>query len=144
MSLLICISLAFLIPVAESPLFMGVFVLGLAVTRAFILSEATTWFSLLLFLIYVGGMLVAFAYFLALCPNQSVSFSPAFILPLGIALFFLQDSPSYQVSQSLEILEIYRENNFSTFIILGIVLLLAIVRVVKIVSRSAGALRPLN
>lgn len=37
--------------------------------------------------------------------------------------------------------DIYKALNFSTLIILAVVLFLAIVRVVKIVSRSAGALR---
>jgi len=129
-------------PVAESPLFMGMFVLGLSIVRAFIISEASSWLALLLFLIYVGGMLVTFAYFLALCPNQSVSLTPIIIIPITFAFIFFQNYPRYQVSCSLEVYSIYRALNLRTFIILGLVLFLAIVRVVKIVSRSSGALRP--
>lgn len=42
MSLLICVILAFLIPVAESPFLIGALVLSLSVVRAFILSESRT------------------------------------------------------------------------------------------------------
>lgn len=142
MSLLICIVFAFLIPMAESPLFIGVFVLGISVVRAFIISEARTWLALILLLIYVGGMLVTLAYLLALCPNQSVVLTPVVVFPVSLAFIFLQDSPGYQVEKSFEVCDIYRRYNLRTFIMLGLILFLAIVRVVKMVSLSAGALRP--
>lgn len=140
-SLLICITLAFLMPVAESPFYMGALVLRLSIVRAFILREATTWLALILFLIYVGGMLVTLAYLLALCPNQEVAFSPAILIPIILALFLLQDKNIQPIVKSWEVTDIYKTLNFSTLIILAVVLFLAIVRVVKIVSRSAGALR---
>ena len=144
MSLFICICLAFLMPIAESPFLIGVFVLGISIVRALIISEARSWLALLLFLIYVGGMLVTFAYFLALCPNQSVVFTPVVVFPLTLAFIFLQDCPGYQLKKSLEVYDIYRRVNLVSLVILGLILFLAIVRVVKIVRRSAGALRPLT
>lgn len=142
MSLLICVILAFLIPVAESPFLIGALVLSLSVVRAFILSESRTWFALLLFLIYVGGILVTFAYFLALCPNQSVVFTPVLIFPVTLGFLFFQERASYQSQKTLEVYDIYKEYNTVTLVCLSLVLFLAIVRVVKMVSRSAGALRP--
>ena len=87
---------------------------------------------------------MAFSYFLALCPNQPVVFTPAIIFPVALSFFFFESFPRYQVSKSLEVFEIYRSLNLVSLIVLVVVLLLAIVRVVKIVSRSAGALRPLT
>ncbi len=142
MSLLICVTISFLMPIAESPLLIGALVLIMSVVRALILSEARTWLALLLLLIYVGGMLVTFSYLLALCPNQSVRLTPFLIFPVIIALIFLQERANYESQKSFEVLDIYRELNFMTLILLGVVLFLAIVRVVKIVRRSAGALRP--
>ena len=87
-------------------------------------------------------MLVTFSYLLALCPNQSARLTPFLIFPVIIALIFLQERANYESQKSFEVLDIYRELNFMTLILLGVVLFLAIVRVVKIVRRSAGALRP--
>ena len=42
MSLLICVSLAFLMPITESPLFIGALVLRMSVARALIMSNART------------------------------------------------------------------------------------------------------
>ena len=42
MSLLICVTISFLMPIAESPLLIGALVLIMSVVRALILSEART------------------------------------------------------------------------------------------------------
>ena len=74
---------------AESPFHMGVLILVLAVTGSVIVASGRTWFALILFLMYVGGMLVTLAYFLALCPNQLIRLGAVAVVPLlGLALFF--------------------------------------------------------
>lgn len=130
-------------PLAESPLLIGGFVLGLSVVRAFIISEARTWLAILLFLMYVGGILVTLSYFLALCPNQSVRFTPFLIMPIGIRFLFVGALPNYQITNSFEVCDIYKSYNITSLIVLRIVLFLAMVRVVKMVRRSSGALRAL-
>nr|BDC91901.1 NADH dehydrogenase subunit 6 [Armandia sp. GK-2021] len=142
MSLFICISMSFLLSVVASPFHVGALVLGLSVVSAIILSSATTWFSLILLLMYVGGMLVTFAYFLALCPNQIMGLSPMMVVPFLFGLMLLSSLNSLFVVKSEEMCNIYEVQNFVIFIILGVVLFLAMVSVVKMVSRPFGALRP--
>lgn len=142
MSLFICISMSFLLSVVASPFHVGALVLGLSVVSAVILSGATTWFSLILLLIYVGGMLVTFAYFLALCPNQIIGLSPIIVVPFLFRLMLLRGLNSFFIVKREEMCSIYEVQNFVIFIILGVVLFLAMVRVVKMVRRPFGALRP--
>jgi len=56
-----------------SPIRLGATVLCSAVFVASSLTLISTgWFGLITFIIYVGGMLVIFAYFAALQPNQHI------------------------------------------------------------------------
>lgn len=142
MSLFICITIAFLLPVVESPFQVGVLVLGLSIIGAIILSAVTTWLALILFLMYVGGILVTFAYFLALCPNQVIRFKPVMLVPFMFGFIFFYSPIVFPVTEAVEICDIYDNQNFTVLVVLGLVLLFAIVRVVKIVSRPLGALRP--
>lgn len=144
MSLLICIRIAFLLPAAESPFQMGVLVLALSVVSAVILRAVTSWLALILFLMYVGGILVTFAYLLALCPNQVIGIRPIMVVPLLLGVGLLQDMRVSPVVTGVEVRDIYDYQNLVVLIMLGLVLLFAMVSVVKIVSRPLGALRPLT
>lgn len=139
-----CVVLSLVMSVVESPLYIGASVLVLSLFGAFILSKARTWFSLILFLIYVGGMLVSFAYFLALCPNQSVTFSFLLGLPVIIAEPFLFVAYTPPVVNRVEVVDLYIDLNQACFVFSVFVLFIAMVRVVKIVRRRSGALRPFH
>ena len=87
-------------------------------------------------------MLVTLAYFLALCPNQLIRMSPIVLVPLFFLAFVFSGFPVQRVINRVEMREVYRPFNFGILVVLILSLFFAIVRVVKVVSRSAGALRP--
>jgi len=128
----------------ESPFYIGASVFMLSLIRALIVGKARTWFALILFIIYVGGMLVRLAYFLALCPNQSVTFSFFLGVPLIIAgpLLLMAHVPG--VVDEVEVVDLYIDVNQECLILSVLVLLIAMLRVVKIVRRRSGALRPFH
>src|SRR6218665_841994 len=77
--MLIIITTTFTLYLASTPIILGANILIIslllsAVFASFIRSR----FAFLVFLIYVGGILVMFAYFLALTPNQQISYSNNF------------------------------------------------------------------
>jgi ABC-type Na+ efflux pump permease subunit len=98
----------------------------------------------------VGGILVMFAYFIALSPNQQISYSK--ILPVGalsiLTLIILSFSFNLKVTSIDRFIQgnviLYISKNAPILIILALILLLAIIIVVKITNRSTGPLRPFN
>jgi len=42
--------------------------------RIYIRLALASWIGILVFLVYLGGLMVVFAYFLAICPNQKIEF----------------------------------------------------------------------
>lgn len=131
------------------PLRRGISILLIALSVSFLVaSYLSSWFGLLIFLIYVGGLLVIFAYFSSINPNQQLEFLKilSFIL-LGLLYcratfsFFLPTSISISPTSPFILFLISWPN---TFILLGLggVLFLALIIVVKITSLSDGPLRP--
>lgn len=115
-----------------------------------ILFSLSTWFGILLFLIYIGGILVIFSYFVAIAPNFELRLKFIFsssILYFFILFIFLQKFTDYI---SIIIINFSAKNIYSLFesfnililISLGIFLFLALVIVVKVSNRSSGPLRP--
>lgn len=155
----VAISRAFLLPLIAQPLRLG---LCIIVSTLFLcrLAAATlsAWYGYILFLIYVGGLLVIFAYVAALSPNVLFSgsgsllfFSILFIFLMGIFYFYpLLDLSSlhyhYNFSESkrLKTYGAQLVSQHSAFILigLGIVLLINLVVVVKICYYQHSSLRP--
>nr|YP_009493557.1 NADH dehydrogenase subunit 6 [Cryptonome barbada]AWN55972.1 NADH dehydrogenase subunit 6 [Cryptonome barbada] len=147
------ISLAFVLSAAITPLTLGLWIL----LFAFIVSLTTanlisSWFGLIIFLIYIGGLLVMFSYFSAITPNQQLELGPLatlstlsfILLSLNIDLFhtsniFNSISLSFIGPPTTSIL---LPSNLLIYLALGAVLFLALVVVVKVSRLSAGPLRP--
>lgn len=73
----------------SSPIALGLIALLIAFTTgAILLSLLTSYFGMLAILVYVGGLLVTFAYFLAICPNQLIAFKTP-ILTFFLSLLIL-------------------------------------------------------
>nr|AVN67924.1 NADH dehydrogenase subunit 6 [Arenivaga sp. B097] len=117
----------------------------------------TFWFSYILFLIFIGGMLVLFIYITSLASNEMFYLSLKAVslnmLWLPIMLLFLTPNNSwdmnlYNMSMNNEIiypmLKLYNYPiNFIT-ITLALYLFLALIVVVKITNISEGPLRKIN
>jgi hypothetical protein len=139
--------------IASSPLNLGIWVLFTAFFISFLLRFwASSWFALLIFLIYIGGILVIFAYFVAISPHQEIRLLPIYIFSI---LLFISLSPlwvKYIILLPHSFIEIkitnwsplYSLSNIIVLLILGIVLFLALILVVKIRNRTTGPLRPFN
>ena len=139
----------------SSPLVLGFLILVLSLLVGyFCCLTYLGWFRFTLFLIYVGGILVIFSYFLAIQPNQKFS-----ITEYGI-LFFILGNLIWHLSSLTEqdyyndfIVEsfysgvwfvslLFSRYNLIVFILLGFVLFLALVSVVKVTNSENSPLRP--
>lgn len=108
----------------------------------------SSWLSFLLFLIYVGGILVIFSYFLAITPNQQKFnnysiFIPFISMLLFIIIFILTvDSWTSYIPILPQLTTIiFTTFNLSSLIILVVVLLFTIVVVIKTCKLEKGPLR---
>lgn len=125
----------------------------------------TFWFSYILFLVFLGGMLVLFIYVASLASNEifSVSINLAVIIILSGLIFLiiiltsdflLLNSPAsfldlLSTDKNLDIynifiFKIYNYTNYIITLIIIIYLLLALVIVANIVTIYEGPLRPLT
>ena len=154
--------LSFLFTRLAHPLSMGLTLLIQTVLISLTagLSTYSYWFSYILFIIFLGGMLVLFIYVTSLASNESFSFSYSvlaisigslfFLLPLTLTWDYFFNSFTAQLPLSSLNIEtsnvfiiswIYRTNliNFTLFII--IYLLLTLIVVVKITNLFKGPFR---
>nr|QIZ12570.1 NADH dehydrogenase subunit 6 [Tonicia forbesii] len=143
----------------KQPLSMGsLILLNSLVMSISIFFEGGSWFSFILFLIYIGGLLVMFAYVTALTPNlifKKSNLGSIFFMMWGGWLVALMYSElvgvKYEVS-SLNFLSMLSYHKlgaslfsfFSLDTIIGLVLILLFVLlcVVKICYTGQGPLRP--
>nr|QNV49173.1 NADH dehydrogenase subunit 6 [Janthinomyia sp. PH-2020] len=124
------------------------------------------WFSYILFLVFLGGMLVLFIYVTSLASNEMFSFSIKLML-ISMMIFFLMMNMVYFFNKNLilqyknlEIQSIYnlnsyiKENSLSLnklynyptnllTILLMIYLLITLIVIVKITKMFKGPLRPM-
>nr|QNE85385.1 NADH dehydrogenase subunit 6 [Platypalpus agilis] len=169
MSFLILIS-SFIFIQMSHPLSMGLMLLMQTMLICVItgLMTKTFWFSYILFLIFLGGMLVLFIYVTSLASNEMFSFSMTlfslsmFILLLSISTIYLLDKtlfiyfiPNNEMTMLNEMSSLIKENsitlnklyNFPTnliTILLIIYLFITLVAIVKITNIFYGPLRPMN
>lgn len=108
----------------------------------------SSWYAFLIFLIYVGGILVIFAYFTASSPNQQYTrvkkILKRIILFFTITILRTITINNFIVivpSKSNQLMRIFTRHNIYTLILITLVLLITIVIVVKLCSRSKGPLR---
>lgn len=148
---LIITRLTFSILISFNPLTLGITILFISLILSISFASAiSSWVSFLIFLIYIGGILVIFSYFVALIPNQNISIlfylsilTFTFIIILSISIILYLSPPIIsQLTNQLNI--IYSILNTPTLIFLAWLLLFTIIVVVKIVTHTKGPLRPFN
>nr|YP_010472663.1 NADH dehydrogenase subunit 6 [Littoraria ardouiniana]UVH65786.1 NADH dehydrogenase subunit 6 [Littoraria ardouiniana] len=157
----ISISSMFLFPLMAQPLSLG---LSIMISTLFLcsLTAATlsAWYGYILFLIYVGGLLVMFAYVAALSPNMLFSGMGPLVFFSLAALFLMSTLYFYPFVDlgSLDYLhkfaskktlkkygtQLVSDHSAFVLIALGIILLINLVVVVKICYYQHSSLRPFD
>jgi len=134
--------------IVSSPIQITLIIIFIALLTAAIFARTiSSWYAFLLFLIYVGGILVMFAYFTATSPNQQIYNSKKILLLIIIRYIISFIRIGYiNYFQSIEsrryqIISLFSSNNSYLLIGITILLLLTIIIVVKLASRSKGPLR---
>nr|YP_010946333.1 NADH dehydrogenase subunit 6 [Anisolampra panfilovi]WGO57051.1 NADH dehydrogenase subunit 6 [Anisolampra panfilovi] len=118
------------------------------------------WFSYVLFLIFLGGMLVLFIYITSLASNEMFIMSTKILLfsiitlPMFLSLykfiipnFINQETLSFLIinnSTSLPLMKLYNQPTSIITIILALYLFLTLIAVVKITNIFKGPLRQHN
>lgn len=149
-------ALAVTLPLIITPITLGIWVFLLAITAAALTALISSrWFRLILFIIYIRGILVIFSYFAATAPNQIIRVSLNYITFFVILIFlyvvifninidflpnlYLRNKPNLN---SFSYLFSISQNNLLLF--LAVLLLIALIFVVKIANRKGGPLRPFS
>lgn len=137
---------ALALPLSSNPLTLGILILLTALLLSSIFaSSISSWLAFLIFLIYIGGILVIFSYFVSVIPNQTLSINQlkfmtiTFIILTILSQWFLL-TPIIKLSTP-QIKLIYTSSNIPMLIFLASTLFLIIVIVVKISSQRKGPLR---
>nr|YP_009572204.1 NADH dehydrogenase subunit 6 [Nassarius conoidalis]AND76360.1 NADH dehydrogenase subunit 6 [Nassarius conoidalis] len=150
-----------LLPLMMQPLSLGLVIMISTLLMCFISAVMlSSWYGYILFLIYVGGLLVMFAYVAALSPNvlfgkgTPMLFFSIMILPLSIIFYFLPlidvSSIGYlSIFNEMKVLKIYgiemvAPQMISILIGLAIILLINLIVVVKICYYQQASLRPFS
>ena len=150
MTLLITCSLSILVAssliLMLAPISLGFWILSLALLISLTIAISSfAWFSLIIFLIYIGGILVIFAYFAALQPNQQMTlkWSPI-VAPLALIVLLKIDKGSILIfiSNPAKIYILFSFINIPILILMASILFLALVAVVKISINLKSPLRP--
>nr|YP_004935446.1 NADH dehydrogenase subunit 6 [Bathyteuthis abyssicola]BAL27729.1 NADH dehydrogenase subunit 6 [Bathyteuthis abyssicola] len=163
MSLLFMISVGFSLSsvcmMVIQPLSLGFMLMVMILCVSGLVGMVTfSWYGYLLFLVYIGGLLVMFMYVISLIPNliflSSKVFIYFFIIFLGFMMmnFFInKDTVSVEIKE-LSLFDysfmsmsggslIMMYDNFLCYLLLGVVLLFVLVSVVKICYYCEGPLR---
>lgn len=147
---LIVISLLFSSIIAHSPIIVNILIISISLVTALQISISWfSWFRAIIFLIYIGGILVIFIYFSSLIPNQSFNISKISIIFLTIIcralilnkIFFL--SPE-NIKLSKESVSIYSRVNIPLSLFLILFLFIILIVVVKIRTSKKSPIRPFS
>lgn len=136
------------IVIVTRPVQITLIIIFIALLTASLFSRLiSSWYAFLVFLIYVGGILVIFAYFTATSPNQQIRNIKKVILRISIRfptlIIIIINTNYFQriESKRYQIIALFSSNNSYLLIGITIILLLTIIIVVKLASRSKGPLR---
>nr|AIG21314.1 NADH dehydrogenase subunit 6 [Dendropoma nebulosum] len=146
--------MSFLLPVMAQPLSLGLVILCMTVSASCMCGVfVSSYYGYILFLIYVGGLLVMFTYVAALIPNVKYKFNLSIMgvllgMMIGLVHFLYQDytfMDSYSLGSGYHVL---MKNTgwvimtkFGIVMALVMVLLLVLIVVVKVCYGQGAALR---
>jgi len=146
------ISLFFSILFISNPIALSIQILSLSLLTSITVSFFSSWISILLFLIYIRGILIIFTYFSAISSNNKLKFN--YNIPLNIFLFltlitiFLNNSLNINFIFSHKIITssifFYLKNNFNLLIFLIFFLFITLIIIINIINLNKRSLRPFN
>jgi len=149
-NLVYLISLLILItPLIESIITLGGIIILAPLLRTIIIAKIiNSWFAIILFLIYIRGLLVLFGYIMAISPNPK-SFNKKLIsfIILGFSLSYLHNKKIFFFSKNNlnyenEVFFIFQKFNLPVYWLITLILLITLVIVVYICFKSQKPLRP--
>nr|YP_009485293.1 NADH dehydrogenase subunit 6 [Lampsilis powellii]AUF69986.1 NADH dehydrogenase subunit 6 [Lampsilis powellii] len=140
------------------PLSLGMMILLLAFITCTTMATMSPWYAYMLFFIFIGGMLVMFAYIASLTPNMTFAINnqlmPVFLTLITIFIFKNLNSTSnhqtnpdlsLSINDSTQALSfLYSTSGEGCIILLACILLFTMVVSVKLCKPKSGALRPYN
>ena len=116
----------------KRPLTMGVLLLGILFNIAFMLRIRNGFMGILLFIVYVGGIMVLFTYCLIIRPLQLFEQKKYY----GVILLVIR---GVRRSYTGGLYEFYFMRGL--VLIVGVLLFITIIRVVELIDMSSGSLR---
>nr|AVN68275.1 NADH dehydrogenase subunit 6 [Tryonicus parvus] len=147
-----------------NPLAMGLIVLIQTLMMCLMsgIISQSFWFSYILFLVFLGGMLVLFIYVISLASNEMFNLSMKMTLTMVMIMLILNmmmNNPlktnnmeslnhmmmnmmEYEMTSSL--MKLYNKPTNTITIMMALYLLLTLIAVVKITTISSGPLRKMN
>nr|BDQ43594.1 NADH dehydrogenase subunit 6 [Pheretima mutabilis]BDQ43607.1 NADH dehydrogenase subunit 6 [Pheretima rufidula] len=149
--LIMMITSTMMLYLSTTPFMFTINILAMALLASTTLAGTlSTWYGFLIILIYIGGMLVMFAYFLALCPNhqlpttENTIFMVVTFATLTIAAVMTKTKIFMPQEMHQGKMYLYTAMTAPILFLLALILFLTMVIVVKLTNRSKGPLRPFN
>lgn len=131
----------------NNPIRLSIIIIIIATIVSIIIRlNLSSWYAIILFLIYVGGLLVIFSYFVRLRSNDPIILKRKihFIVIPAILYKSLNLQISSNLYNSSQINILYKPINIITILLITIALLVIIIIVIKIVKSNNGPLRGFN
>nr|YP_010040754.1 NADH dehydrogenase subunit 6 [Basilepta fulvipes]QOZ40932.1 NADH dehydrogenase subunit 6 [Basilepta fulvipes] len=155
MMLMIPVSISFMM--LNHPLSMGFNILMLTILISLTtgMMNSTFWFSYILFLVLIGGLLILFVYMTSIASNEKFKFSPTiFMINLTILMSYLytnqmdskmkiKDMNYFMDSMNLSMTNLKYFSPALTIILISAMmyLLIALIMIVKITKKEKGPIR---
>lgn len=132
---------------ANSPVYLAGLLLFFSGVRSLFLGKLLIrWVIYILFLVFLGGVMVVVLFIVSICNNEKFVFYPAsfpelFIIFLfGLLIFNSSEKLSGSMSQFQISYALYERNNTAVFIFLILFLILCLIRVVRVTKKEYGPL----
>lgn len=147
--MIIFIIIAIITPISNNlTTLIGLLILRALSVTIIIARLFNSWFSLILFLIYITGLLVLFRYILAINPNPRYSkLRPFVVLFCLFNVIFMKmfvkpvSLPIRRINYEWEVVTIFSFINSRIYWFIAIILLLALVLVVRLCFKTPSPLR---
>jgi len=141
------IILTWIILSSNNPINLRLTIIAISILLSITISiNLTSWYALILFLIYVGGIIIIFSYFVRLSSNDPIILKRnphLIILPIIIIkIINLQTTTSTFFNSQIN--TIYPPKNITILLLLSIILLIIIIIVIKIIKKNDIPLRGFN